>query len=85
MEQLFRSLTERGTNGCKRSSMSLYNLRHFIHDRLAPMRVKALKAWLKVRLDDGSGSLFNFKKMAYAHIRDEDAAKEERRVTMQIF
>jgi len=49
------------------------------------MRVKALKAWLKVRLDDGSGSLFNFQKMAYAHIRDEDAAKEERRVTMQIF
>ena len=108
--------------------------------------VKALKAWLKVRPDDGSAFLFNSQKggrlsrsqvfrifqacakdaglpddrrfvhilkhsrashlvgkmdvalvkqtlghkalsstMVYAHVRDEDAAKEARRVTMQIF
>jgi type 1 fimbriae regulatory protein FimB len=108
--------------------------------------VKALKAWLKVRPEDGSAFLFNSQKggrlsrsqvfrifqqcakdaglpdnrrfvhilkhsrashligrmdvalvkqtlghkalsstMVYAHVRDEDAAKEARRVTMQIF
>jgi type 1 fimbriae regulatory protein FimB len=108
--------------------------------------VKALKAWLRVRPDDGSAFLFNSQKggrlsrsqvfrifqkcakdaglsddrrfvhilkhtrashlvgkmdvvlvkqalghkalsstMVYAHVRDEDAAKEARRVTMQIF